>query len=277
VEFVAEKTGALEVTRATSGHLLVKPLVNDHDVGWFIFDTGAGITCIDKAVADKIALPAAGNITAQGMGGDQASKLRSADSVSLGPVALRDTALLELDLKGFQIFMGKPIAGVIGYEVFGAAVFEVDLAAGAIIVHDPSTFKLENEAQWSKMHMIRRRPYIEGTMEGNEAGLFVLDIGSNSGLIVHSPAVEKFKLLDGRETTKTMTGGVGGLKSMHRGRLKQITVAGNAIEDVDTTFSSTKTGGMASDDAQATVGVAVLKQFRLIIDYPNSRIALIKP
>src|SRR5262245_35561602 len=64
----------LELTRATSGHLLVKPKINGIDVGWFIFDTGAGITCIDKGVADKLKLPDAGEITATGMGGNKQSR-----------------------------------------------------------------------------------------------------------------------------------------------------------------------------------------------------------
>ncbi len=50
----------LEVSRASTGHLLVEPLVEDRLVGLFVFDTGAGVTVIDRAVADELGLESVG-------------------------------------------------------------------------------------------------------------------------------------------------------------------------------------------------------------------------
>lgn len=266
----------VEVVRAPSGHLLVHPKVNGQDVGWFIFDTGAGINCIDKAVAEKLGLPDGGAITATGMGGDAKTRLRQAASLQLGPLTLEACPVLELDLKAFQIFMGRPIAGIVGYEYFHAAVVEIDFQTPKVFVHNPEAYALEAGAGWSDLTLLRRRPYVTGSVEGNESGLFVLDIGSNTPLIVHSPAVKRFNLLDGRETKGTFSGGVGGIKSSRSGKVKSLTIAGQTLNDVGTTFSEATTGGTAGEDAQGTIGVGVLAEFRMILNYPAGKIAMIR-
>lgn len=273
--FDAQVKAQLEVVRAPTGHLLVKPLLNGQDVGWFIFDTGAGINCVEKAVAERLHLPDGGNITASGMGGDKQTRLRSAESLSLGPVTLRELPLLELDLKAFQIFMGRPIAGVVGYEYFKAAVFEIDFESPTVVVHDSAGYALPAGEQWSDLSIIRRRPYVPGQIEGNEPGLFVLDIGSNTPLIVHTHAVERFKLLEGRETKTAMSGGVGGMKKVARGSVKELTLCGRKVPDVDTSFSQATSGAMAGEDAQGTIGVGALHGYRLILDYPRGKVALV--
>ncbi len=265
----------LEVARATSGHLLVRPKVNGEEAGWFIFDTGAGITCIDKALAEKLNLPHGGEITASGMGGERKTNLRQAKSVEFGPITLHDAPLLELDLKPFQIFMGKPIAGVIGYECFGAAIYEVDFDQPKIIVHDPARYELPAGGEWTDLSIVGRRPHVTGSIEGNAPGLFVLDIGSNSALIAHSPTVERFKLLDGRETKRSFSGGVGGLKASRSGTVKTLKICGRELADVETTFSEAKEGATAKDDTQGTIGVGALRAFTLIVNYPKNKIALL--
>lgn len=265
----------LEVVRATSGHLLVKPTVNGQDIGWFIFDTGAGITCIDKTIAEKLSLPDAGEITASGMGGDKQSRLRMLESLQLGPITMNGAPVLELDLRAFQIFMGRPIAGVIGYEVFNAAAFEIDFESPRIVVH-PSDFALPANTSWNDLSIIRRRPYLTGSIEGNPPGLFVLDIGSNTPLIVHTAAVNEFKLLDGRETKSGFSGGVGGMKKVQSGIVKTFTLCGQTIEQVDTTFSQSEKGVTAGRDAQGTIGVGVLKGYVLVVNYPTGKVAMIK-
>ena len=50
----AETPAALETKRAASGHVMVRPLIDGKDHGWFIFDTGAGINVLDSSTADAI-------------------------------------------------------------------------------------------------------------------------------------------------------------------------------------------------------------------------------
>lgn len=276
VTFVSTESAELEVVRAATGHLLVKPTVNGQDVGWFIFDTGAGMTCIDRKAAEKLNLPEGHAITATGTGGDHQTRTRQAESLRLGPVFLADLPLLELDLRSLELFMGKPLAGVIGFEVFKAAVFEVDFEAPSIKVHDSATYALPAGQDWADLTLHRRRPFVTGQIEGHEPGLFLLDIGANSALTVNSPAVDRFKLLEGRETKSGMFGGVGGMKKVATGTVQKLTICGIECADVSANFSRAAEGATADEHSQGSIGVGLLKQFVMVVNYREGRIALMR-
>ena len=267
---------ALEVKRTTTGHLLVKVNLNGQDAGWWILDTGAGMSCIEKEFAEQMNLPDAGAITAKGMGGEKQTKLRTFDSLKLGGLHLEDGKLLELNLKpyGFLMGAGVQINGIVGHDCFMNGVFDIDLANAVVSVHDPKTFKLApSQGQWTSVKTVGRTPAVEGTIEGSEPGMFTLDTGSNEGLLVHSRTVERLKLLENRKTGTGMFGGVGGAKAVKTGRLKSVTVGGCEMSDVSAAFAQAKDGASASDEVLATVGLKFLSNFRMVINQSTDQIA----
>ena len=271
----AAQPAQLKVKRAKTGHLLVAPQIDGKDAGWFIFDTGAGMSCVDKTVVARLNLPDAGEVSARGSGGVEAARFRKVRSLALGPVLVKDSAVVELDLSKIALAMGEQIDGVIGYECFLAGAYEVDLVTPSITVHDRATYKLPDGEQWHGMSLLGRRPCIPGTIEGHEGGVFLVDLGANDALVVNAPTVQKLKLLDGRETRPATFGGVGGMRAARRGAVKQLTICGHRIDDVATTFSQADKGALADDDLQGTLGVGVLKQFRCVFNYKDQQVALL--
>ena len=49
----------VQVQRVKTGHLLVRPVINDKDAGWFIFDTGAGICVVSTSHVEPLGLAGA--------------------------------------------------------------------------------------------------------------------------------------------------------------------------------------------------------------------------
>src|SRR5688572_10361862 len=276
VSLVGTLPSELKVKRAKTGHLLVAPKVDGNEAGWFIFDTGAGMSCVDKTVAERLALPHAGQANALGEGGAQQTQLLKVKSIELGPVLVEDSTVVELNLKPIALAMGEEIDGVIGYECFLPGVFEVDLAAGKITVHDPATYALPDGQKWDKLSFKGRRPRLPGKLESNEEGLFLFDLGANSSLTVYVPAVERFKLLDGRETTETKSGGVGGIHAARKGSVGSLTLAGQRIEDVPAVFVQSKQGAAGNDpEVFGSVGVGLLKRFVLVLNYRDQTVGLL--
>jgi len=272
-------TGALPAElkchKAISGHLMVSPLINGQQLGEFIFDTGAGMTCLDAQIVKKLDLPEAGETVAKGSGGSQATKFRAIKSLALGPVLIEDSAVVELDLRMIGLAMRAALNGIIGYECFLGAIYEIDLANSKVVVHDPKKFQLPEGAQWQKLVIQDRRPYVEAKIENNEPGLYLIDTGANGAITVHAPAVKKLKLLEGRKTDQSGFGGVGGIRAARKGSVESFTVCGNTLRNVDTTFSQAEKGALAEDTSQGTIGLELLNQFRVIVDYSGGRVALI--
>lgn len=263
---------ALEVKRANTGHLLVRPSINGHRPGWFIFDTGAGIDVLDPELADGLGLHDAGGVDASGMGGITPSRLRRADLMELGPMRLPRHTLMLADLKFLTPHTGERIAGVVGYGVLSRCIAEFDLSAATIQLLDPAAYSLPR-GEWKELLLIERLPAIHGSIEGHDA-ILRLDTGDNGHLAIHQHAVERWKLLEGRETTPIGVGGVGGVASARRGVIRTLQFAGRSLTDVPTNFATTTKGALAAKNKDGALGAKVLTM-PLVFDYAGRRIAFL--
>ncbi len=270
--FDAKAPAELEVKRVKTGHLLVRPVINGHEAGWFIFDTGAGICVVSTPHAKELELTAAGDIDAVGTGGGKKAELYKAKTMKLGPLSLTDHPIMTTDLSFLKQHLGEEIAGVIGFGVLSRCVAEIDLETPRVALHDPASFKL-TEGKWSKMSLAGRTPGVAAEVEGHK-GTFTLDCGANSGITFYAPAVKKWNLLKGRETTEAKIGGVGGFVPVKKGTVEWIELGGVRREDIPADFSTKAKGTGAKSERDGTIGVGLLKYYVMYLDYAGERIAL---
>lgn len=273
VAFVGEAESVeIEVLKSQTGHLLVKPTVNGQEAGWWFLDTGAGINCIDTALAETLKLNVLRDGTANGMGGAQATRYRGIATLALGPVLLEGSEAIELDLTSFEKHLGHKISGIIGYDTFFAAVFEVDHRNGKVTLHDPAKFELRN-ADWLPIQLLDRRPSVSGSIEGHDAGQLMIDSGSNTGAIVMGRTVETFDLLRDRDVKSIKNGGVGGMHENSAGTLADITLGKTHLKRLDAIFATAGTGG-GNEHYQAILGIPALRPFVMFVNYPQMKLAL---
>jgi hypothetical protein len=94
--------------------------------------------------------------------------------------------------------------------------------------------------------------------------------------VLYEPAVRRWKLLDGRETTETKTGGVGGFVAARRGTIGSIEFGGRKVEQVVTIFVTEGKGSTASSERIGFIGVPLLAASELVLDYRGLRIAFVE-
>jgi len=260
----------LEVKRARTGHLLVRPALNGHEGGWFIFDTGAGICVVSTPLAESFELEDAGEMQASGMGGDSTTKAAKAELLELGPMTLHDVPLMRTDLSFLKEHLGVEVAGVIGYGLLTRCVFELDLVAPRIALFDPASYALKAGA-WTPLEFDHLIPTVSATYEGH-TGRFQLDIGSNVPVTFQEPTVRRFKLLEGRELKDAKLGGVGGFITAKSGRLTSFELAGVRFDGLEATFPLEAKGVVAEEGRDGSLGTKPLESFLLTFDYPGQRI-----
>lgn len=278
---------ALEVKRAPTGHVLVRPKINGEEPGWFIFDTGAGVCVISTPKVEELHLRAAGEIPAVGVGGAEGAKLYRADVLALGPMTLHDHPLMATDLSMLKAYLGDEIAGVIGYGVLSRCVGEITIGSkeepARVALFDPGSFDLEREhgariksgAAWSKLKLVRRIPAVAGKVEDHDAW-FRLDTGANGFVTMHAGAVEKWNLLEGRDVTDIKLGGVGGFVKGKAGTLRSIEVGGMRHENVKASFALEKKGSFGNDEMDGNLGAEMIRPFVLVLDYQHERAAFLR-
>jgi len=272
--FDASKASTITVKHAETGHLLVHPMVNGKDIGWFILDSGAETMCVDTKIANDNKLGALGVLPMTGIGGTVQGHYRPVKEFSLGPVTLKNALFVELDLQEISAFLKIPIAGIVGNEFFDHAIVSVDTKLPSVSVFDPATYKLST-GKWAKMQFESGNPLVEASTEGDRRGWYRIDTGDSGTITYYGPYVEREKLLDGRETTDGQLGGVGGLIPMKSGKAKWFELGGHRFEDVPAAYALGKEGGFADRYIAGNIGQALLTPFTVVFDYAQSRVAFI--
>lgn len=267
-------SATLETRRAKSGHVLVHPLVDGADLGWFIFDSGAGALCIDPDAAQGLGYESFGKVTAVGVAGHTEAGFFRTKTFTLGPLTLNNPIFVSLDLDFIGAALGERIAGIVGYEVFARSVVQFQAgAAPELSLHSRASFTLDAGLAWQPLILDGTVPCIRSRFEGDREGLFRLDTGAGDSVSFHSPAVARWKLLEGRSTGTTLAGGVGGLKAIRSGELEWFEIGGRRFEAVQAQFYTEREGAFSNQDLDGNVGLGLLGQFRLIFDYGGRRVA----
>jgi hypothetical protein len=92
---------------------------------------------------------------------------------------------------------------------------------------------------------------------------------------MHEPAVRELGLLEGRETTDSKSGGVGGFVKVKRGVLAWFELGGVRTEAVRAEFALEAKGALADPYSLGNIGGVLLKPFVLVTDYGGGRIAFV--
>jgi hypothetical protein len=137
ITFDTAVPAALEIKKAPTGHLLVHPLVDGKDVGWFIFDTGAGANILEKRAAETLQIEQYGEIPAVGVGGVKMSHVCRPETLRVGPATMLKPQMIVMDLAFLDQHMGEKVAGIVGYGILHRTVAKVDMETPAVELHDP--------------------------------------------------------------------------------------------------------------------------------------------
>jgi len=276
VRFDPDVPAALETKRAPTGHLLVHPTVNGEDLGWFIFDSGAGTNCISTAVVDALSEGPIGEIGARGIGGTVPSSFWRADELALGPVTVDDPIFLGLDLAFLEPHLGVPVGGILGYELLSRCAVELDMQGAAIAVFDPARYELPAGGRWEDVVLHSRHPCVRASFEGRD-GVFKIDTGAAGDTVTfHYQVVHDLDLTAGRETTAGRAGGVGGFVGTRTGQLESFVLGGHEFRPLPASFALEDKGAFSDDYVWGNIGGKLLEPFRLLVfDYPQARIGFV--
>lgn len=274
VRFDPEVAPELEVTRTVSGHLLVEPLLEGESLGAFVFDTGAGITVIDRRVADELLLETLGSTIAVGVAGSTTTAYRRGERFQLGPVTIENPIYGDLDLSFLRGAFDKKVVGIVGFDLLARCVVELEPGTPRIALFDPGRYQLAS-GNWQDLVLHQNHPCTRATFEGEREGLFRLDTGAGGTVTFHAPAVTALRLLEGRDVERGQSGGVGGTASAPEGVLEWFELAGHRFERPRVGFSQAESGAFTDLYTAGNIGQGFLRPFRMVLDYRNDRIAFV--
>jgi hypothetical protein len=277
-KFDAALPRLFEVKQTASGHVFVHPKVNGREVGWLVLDTGSAGMTIAPILADRLGMPAFGKAVYGGAGKLGLGKLREAKSFQLGSVTIDGGIYLELPqpfCDAMKRLSHLDVVGTCGYDLFSRVVLELDLSNSTAACFEPARYQL-TRGEWGPLVFNQNIPCVPVKFEGDHEQLFHLDTGAGSIVVFHPPAVEKFKLLDGRVKKSIKVVGVGGTVDAKYGPLAWFEVGGYRLKELPAIYLTRHEGVLDQAYVAGTFGSGILKGMKIVFDYPHRRIAFVK-
>jgi Aspartyl protease/PDZ domain len=241
----------------------------------FIFDSGA-VSVISMELARATGLKVEG-LTGGGTGVGESTVERGQTKISDTEVAsihLKDEDFGVLSFSDNKyVFGANRIDGIIGYPLFKRFVVRIDYEKRLLTFTEPSQFAYKGRGVAVPIDFDYHLPLVKGELDG-VPGIFVIDTGARSALLLYGPFVEQNRLREKyKASIEGVTGwGIGGPVRSQIARVSTLKLGTVEVKNLVARLSLQRSGALTSTDRAALVGPDVLRQFTTIFDYSRHQI-----
>jgi hypothetical protein len=240
--------------------------VQGHAPRWWILDTGASICLIDSTVASDAGISAKGRRQIHGTGKGTVGIDSIAAPLRLsfvGGFATMCQPAARVDLRGLQDVVGRPVAGILGYDFFSRYIVQIDYAAHVLRLYDPEVYRYAGRGDTIALtltdhHQAALRVRITDGTYTDTARTLTLDTGSgdavDDSLVLQSTTLPRYSVA---------TSGLGASYSAVEGTLSTVSIGRFVLHGAPSTGPGTE-----------LIGNAVWSRFTCIVDYPHHRLFL---
>ncbi|MFC1851847.1 DUF4292 domain-containing protein [candidate division CSSED10-310 bacterium] len=262
-------------------HLFLQCWVNDSEPLWFLLDTGASISIIDRDLAQKLGFELTGRISGTGTGEKQVEVnfIQNA-AIRLRGVKLPAQTIAAISLRNaLEVGFGREVAGILGYDFIKCFVVEIDYEKKKLQLHDPETWVYQGHGTEIPVRFLNNKPVCDGsiTMPGGKSIKCVLrfDTGSSVALRFNKPFTVEHDLLAALpKKLDSRGGGIGGETSNYLGRIVAVQIGNLVFKNPVCSFSQSETGIGADPSHAGKLGGTILERCTVILDYKRERIYL---
>ena len=274
--------------------IVLTALLNGRGPYNFLLDTGVGASLLtDPVVAAELGLLRGSEYRLLGVGGTD-SGLRAYETTNVrvdlaGSVVAPGMSWLVLnsDVLDLSGYVGMPIHGIIGSDLFRSFVVVIRPEERQLVLHDPATYRAPRGRQWSRIPLVleRDKAYMTVGVQQLSAGpgaaalplRLLLDTGAGHALSIETTSDQRLRLPPQRLRTD-LGRGLTGLISGSLGRVAAVQLGRYHLPQVLTSFpdSTQVHDRLVGSERQrnGSLGYEVLKRFIIVIDYPHQQLLL---
>lgn len=246
-----------------NGDRLFLPVVVDGVEATALLDSGAEVTIFNASFAREIGIGAGQEVTARGTGeATTTAELVEGMAVSAleREIELPISAVMDLsDVERRLVRAQVPM--IMGRELFDAGRVFLDIEGGSIAWHPDGKTVDGMELALTTAHGIETIPVAFG--EGVTVAAD-FDLGNGTGLLISSDLARQLRL---QPVGVEPGGGIGGAIGRLVTFVPELKIAGMTFRNVR--------AHVTDDGASANVGVALLRNFLIVTDFPNGRVWLL--
>lgn len=227
---------------------------------WWLIDTGTGNCQIDSSFART----SFGDVHGRIKNSEYPTGIGSATTISVrlgSHIAVNCESIATTDMSGWLNVFGRPIVGILGYDLFANYVVEIDYVAHSLRLYDPSRYRYSGMGDTIPLTFDGKHPRIpvkisDGGRVATRTPFFVMassDAISDS-LVIKSSTTPRYEVTswDANGTAKVL-----------EGTLEEAQIGRFRLSHLPSTAA-----------APGLAGAAVWRRFTCIVDYPHRRMFL---
>jgi len=270
------------------GNLIIIPVeVNGVELS-FVLDSGVSkpilfnLTNIDSLQMNKVE-----TILLRGLGGGapvEAIRSRS-NFISVGnAININQDIYVVFDKSiNFTPRLGRPVHGIIGYDLFKSFIVEINYASKYIVLHklENYSYKSCKKCETFDLTFYKNKPYITGEIEVDSEFVpvkLLIDTGSSDALWIFENEEKGLIPTENMYFEDFLGKGLSGNIYGKRSKIERFKLKSFELNKVNTAFPDSTSISFARKNTQRNGSISgeVLKRFNIIVDYQNKKITLKK-
>jgi predicted aspartyl protease len=268
-------------------NLVIVPVkVNNSDTLRFILDTGvSSILLTDPTIAEKQRMKFVRNVKISGAGAGDAIEagIVLENTITMGDMIgyRQNLVVLKSDILKLSEFVGKPIHGIIGYDIFNRFAVTLDFSTNEITLENPEHYKYKpSKGERFPITIEDNKPYLS-TIEliNDKQNLplkVVLDTGAGHAISLDANRSNGIPMPE--KVVKAQLGrGLSGVINGNLGRISKLKVGKFEMSNLVASFpdsSSYRIRGLELTERQGNIGCEFLRRFKVTFNYRDQYVVL---
>lgn len=267
-------------------NLIVVPVhINDSDTLHFILDTGVSsviITNPNSLKREKLKFTRKVVLTGAGEGESLTASVAIGNTLELGKMkaTYQNIVVLDQDVLRLSEYVGIPIDGIFGYEVFNNFVVTIDFVNKELLLTKPGSYKYRSRHGDRYPIVVEdTKPYADVIAlvdNGQELPIrVVIDTGAGHALLIDKHADNQIRLPE--KVLRAQLGrGLNGVINGNLGRIDKVRFGKYELDNVLASFPDSVSFGMkfARNERQGNIGCELLRRFKVTFNYADRYIVL---
>ena len=265
----------------TNDHILIPATLNGKGPFNFLIDTGANANILLNSVAQQLGVPLGSPTEVNGIGAANSDAQQTQPiSIAINGAPQPDQSFLILDSALQVAKTALPLQGILGLPLLQHQVVFLDFAHQGIAAFSPQIPR-------SKWPVFVGQQSVHFTVDGTGLALipmtingipgnFHLDTGSNATIILYSQFIAAHPGAFPRGASAPASGNpqIGGAVQMSIIDQASVSIGGLSGTVAPVYISGSTPPSAQGKDIAGNIGVGLLKQFEVLIDYPDTVLTL---
>lgn len=259
-------SGPIPVSIDTAQFLVANVKINGADTA-AIIDTGSSDVLIDESFAVEHGLRISRLVNSGAVGGSVNTGIVSDLRLEMGHAIFESIQAHTFDLTSINKAKGTSYKVIIGMSALGAGNLDMNFSDMQVSIGKGSNIKTEKVRSYP-FNMVRGVPVLDIALAGKNIKA-VIDTGKDTDLSVTDNEFNALTQANGLETDLA-SGGIGGISISRLSSLKTLSFGDYTLKDV--VAQGVQSGGLNERlGADAVVGLRVLRQFNIRLDFVSKR------